>query len=176
MTERKPLLSAEELDALVGSWTADTEEGKIDRMFPLRFWLLFLFMLVNGVNLLLNADGIAERLTADANFIDRLRNMLYFRGWFICLIMAFGAYVYTKDKYIALFSMVFVIVAIVNFLLDMVVIFPERLANSDVQFTFNLFLRLTAILFLFLNLRYCKSIPSLKDRFNIKLAFVKSKV
>ncbi len=176
MTGKKPLLSAEELNALIGSWGADTEEGKIDRMFPLRFWFLALLTLSGGVILLLNADGMAAKLTTDENFIKRLQNMLYFRGWFVCTMVAVGAYVYIKDKYIPLYSLVLLIISIVNFLFDMVVIFPERFGNPTILFTVSLLFRLIAIWCLYSNLRNCNNIPGLKDRFNIKLAFIKNQI
>jgi len=176
MDEKKPLLSTEELNALIGSWSPSSDGRQIDKFFPLRFWYLFVLTLLSGVGLLLNADGLAQNLTADPNFVERLRYMLYFRGWFIMAIIVLGGYVYIKDRFIPLYSFGFLIIALVNFFFDMVAIFPERLSSPTHLFTFSLIARILAIWCIFLNLRNCNNIPSVKNRFNIKLAFAKDQV
>jgi hypothetical protein len=173
MDDKKSLLSAEELNALIGSWGASTDEHRTDKMFPLRFWFLAVLTLLGGTTLLLNARDMAQTLTSDPNFIERLQNMLYFRGWFVCSMVAIGAFVYIKDKYIPLYSFGLLIISIVNFLFDMVLIFPERLSNPTTLFTINLMLRLIAIWCLYLNLRNCNNIPNMRDRFSIKFSFSK---
>ncbi len=174
MDNKKPLVSTEELNALLGSWSERSSGNQVDKFFPLRFWFIAAFTVFGGMALLLNAEEIAMRLTSDENFSDRLRKMLYFRGWFVFTIILVGVYVYVRDKYIPLFSLIFLIVSISNLIFDMTVIFPDRFSEPTPFFTITLILRILAIWCVFLNFKNCFNIPKLQDRFNIRFTFAKN--
>ena len=136
-----PLISAQELEALITCPQENGVEG-IDTYFPLKIWFISLFCGVSGAGLLLKSHELASLLAKDDAMVEWLTRFLYFRGWFVCMMVAVGAYVYIKDKYIPLYSLVLLIISIVNFLFDMVVIFPERFGNPTVIFTVSLLFRL----------------------------------
>lgn len=169
--ERKnPLVTAVELEALIRDWGAQPGTS-VDRFFPFRFWYLLLITAGYGLWLLFSADTIALALSSHPTDISRLTKFLYFRGWFIAVILSIGGYSYFKNWYPAIvFSAIF-LVGCVNFAFDLFNVYAEILAKPTPKTTLMLFLRIIALWFLFLSVRNASRLPDLKDRLNIFLPF-----
>lgn len=170
MKEHTSLVTAVELEALIRDWGA-LPGTEVDRFFPIRFWYLFVITSGYGLWLLFSADTIALALSSQPAEIVRLTKFLYFRGWFIAVILTIGGYSYFKNWYPAIvFSAIFLI-GCVNFAFDLFNIYAEILAKPTPRTTLMLILRLVALWFLFLSVRNASRLPDLKDRVNILLPF-----
>ena len=96
MEPNKPLVTAAELEALIQDWGA-LPHPTVDRFFPLRFWFLFAMAALYAGWLLFAPEFLARTLSKDPSEIARLGNFLYFRGWFLVLMITLGVYAYYKN-------------------------------------------------------------------------------
>lgn len=145
--------------------------ASVDRFFPVRFWYLFAITFGYSAWLLFNADGVARMLVSDPIGLERMTRFLYFRGWFLGLLLLTGSYSYYRGKYLALVQMGFFLVCCVNFVFDMFNVYAEVLARPTPRHTIGMLLRFIAIWFIYLNVRNASRIPDAKVRFNILLPF-----
>ena len=85
----KPLVTAAELEALIQDWGA-VSPTVVDPFFPLRFWFLLGIATFYAGWLLFAPDFLAHTLSKDPSEITRLNNFLYFRGWFLTVMIVLG--------------------------------------------------------------------------------------
>lgn len=89
MKQDKPIVSAAELDALIQDWGSMPNQT-VDRFFPLRFWFVTLITVFYCVYLLFWTDTVAQRMTSDPAEVVRMGRFLYFRGWFLLVVIVLG--------------------------------------------------------------------------------------
>ena len=97
---RKPLVTADELNALIEDWGALPYDS-VDKFYPVRFWFLFVLMFGYSAWLLFNTDAVARSLSSQPMEVERIARFLYFRGWFLSVSLLVGTYIYYKNKYLA---------------------------------------------------------------------------
>lgn len=166
----KPLVSAAELEALIQDWGA-LAHPKVDRFFPLRFWFLLAIAALYAGWLLFAPDFLPRTLSKDPTEIARLGNFLYFRGWFLVLMITLGVYAYYKNWYLGLIFSAMLLVGSVNFVFDLFNVYAERLSQPTPRLTLMMLLRLTALWFLYLSVKNISRLPAGLDRFNLLLPF-----
>ena len=172
MKENRPLVSADELEALL-SGTASGRASKVDVYFPLRMYFLVLVIGSWVVRLLFFTDEVSVQLTQSAEAAAKLVPYLYFRGWFLVLILGLGIYSYTHNWFPALVSGGLFLSATVNFLFDGFTVYAEALANPSGKVTFFLLLRFLTMAVIFLQMRNAARIPLKHERWNLLLAWKK---
>lgn len=171
MSERhSPLVSAAELEALIANLGASTD-AVVDRWTPWRFWYLACIVSCYVVWLLLWPQLVAQNLSSDALEIVRLERFLYFRGWFLLIVLGLGLYAYLRAWYTAIVFSAYLVLGAVNLLFDLFTVYPEMLANPTPAFTVLMALRLLALWSVFLTVRNASRLPAVKDRANILLPF-----
>ena len=79
MNKTKPLISAQELDALIGGWGYSSNPAMVDKFFPIRIVLLITLGTLASFSLLFFTDNIFQALhnNSEATYIKRY---MYFRG------------------------------------------------------------------------------------------------
>jgi hypothetical protein len=172
MGKDTPLVSAEELDALIKGW--GPVGHSVDRFFPVRFWILITVAAIYTYLTLFDADRMASRVASDPVEITRIANYLYFRGWFLLGAAAVLIYAYAKNWYLGIMSLCTFIIGVANLLSDIFNIYWDVLASPTPAFTVMLLVRVTALWLVFINLRHASSLPDGADRFNILLPFRKT--
>ncbi|MEY5029968.1 MAG: hypothetical protein RLZ63_2283 [Pseudomonadota bacterium] len=172
MGKDTPLVSAEELDALIKGW--GPVGHSVDRFFPVRFWILITVAAIYTYLTLFDADRMASRVASDPVEITRIANYLYFRGWFLLGATAVLIYAYAKNWYLGIMSLCTFIIGVANLLSDIFNIYWDVLASPTPAFTVMLLVRVTALWLVFINLRHASSLPDGVDRFNILLPFRKA--
>ncbi len=168
MKENKPLVSAAELDALIQGWGAVADQP-VDKFFPLRFWYLFIIAFSYCVWLLFWTDSAVQKMTSDPSEMLRMGRFLYFRGWFLLIVLSLGCYSYIKNWYPGIvFGSIF-LMGCVNFIFDMFNVYAEVIANPTPRLTMMLIVRLVGLWFVYVTVKNSGRIPDLRDRFNILL-------
>ena len=167
---RKPLVTADELNALIEDWGALPYDS-VDKFYPVRFWFLFVLMFGFSAWLLFNTDAVARSLSSQPMEVERIARFLYFRGWFLSVSLLVGTYIYYKNKYLALVLSGMFLVGCVNFVFDLFNVYAETLSRPTPKHTIGMLLRFVAMWFVYLNIRNASRVPDLQDRFNILLPF-----
>lgn len=170
MRENKPLVSAAELDALIGSW-GSVPGLTVDKFYPLRFWYLLAIASGYAISLLFAPELIAKTLSKELIEITRLSKFLYFRGWFLVVMIVLGIYAYYKNWYLGIIFSAMLLLGGVNFVFDLFNVYAERLAQPTPRFTLMMLLRIVALWCVYMCLKNVTRIPDVKDRFNLLLPF-----
>jgi hypothetical protein len=170
MEDHKPRAIVSELESLIQSWGAVPWQS-VDRFFPIRFCCQLCLILGAGFWLIFDAHEIAQTLTKDPQNLPRLEKFLFFRGWFLLLVLAIGAYSYLKNWYPATVYSAFLLIGLTNLVFDLFTVYPERLASPNPFFTLFLLVRLTMLWSVFLAVKNASRLPQAKDRINIFLPF-----
>lgn len=152
MREPKPLVSAEELEALIQGW-GEMPSQSVDKFFPARFFYAFLVIFSAAIWLLFDTNRLAQSLTADPLNQARLQNFLYFRGWFMICGLALGSYSYLRNWYPAIFFSAALLAGLTNLVSDMFMVYPERLANPTPLFTVLLLARMILLWVLYMSVK-----------------------
>lgn len=163
-----PIVSKEELEALISGWQEKTSR-EVDAYFPLRIWFLILVAFSFAVGLLLNSSYMAFFMADDPELNQRLLPFLYFRGWFIVVFLIIGIYSYLRNWRTSMMFTVMTVVACVNLVSDLYIVYPERLAEMNPGFAFLLAIRLLSIYILYLCAKNASRIPNRGDRLNLLL-------
>lgn len=172
MKENKPLVSLEELNALVEGW-GEQKNHKIDNFFPLRFWFIVSVAFIYALNLLFTPSEMASRLAIDPSEIARLTNFLYFRGWFLVLITSIAIYTYLNNWYAGISLFCIFLIGSVNFIFDFFTVYAGQIGTPTPIMTAILMLRVSVLSLLFVSIKNLSRIPEKKDRMNIFLSFSK---
>jgi magnesium-transporting ATPase (P-type) len=168
---QKPLLTAEELDALL---TKPAEEVFTDdKYFPLRLFVILLAMFVWFIRLTVFTEETAANLFADPLVREYMKTALYFRAWIMFAFLFIGFVAYRSEKYPALFFLGMFIVASVNFVADMTIFYKDQFAHPTLAFNLMLLFRFLMCYFLFISMRNANRIPKGNDKWNIFLPFKK---
>lgn len=173
MREPKPLVSAEELEALIQDWGAMPSQS-VDKFFPTRFLYAFVVILSAALWLLFGSASLAQSLTADPLNQVRLQNFLYFRGWFMLSALILGSYSYLRNWYPGIVFSAALIAGLTNLVSDIFMIYPERLANPTPLFTVLLLVRMILLWVLYMSVKNASRMPEIKDRTNLFLPFKRS--
>lgn len=173
MKNSKSIVSADELEALL-SGTGTERAQKVDVYFPLRMYFLVFVIGSWIIRLLFFTDGIAIQLTQSTESAVKLIPFLYFRGWFLVVILFIGIYSYHNNWYPALVGGGLFLSASVNFLFDTFTLYAEVLGISSVKVTLFLLLRFFAMYVVFLQFRNAGRLPLKQERWNLRLAWKKS--
>lgn len=173
MKENKPLVTASELEALIQDWGAVPNQS-VDKFFPLRFWYLTLLTVSYCIWLLFWTDSAVQRMTSEPAEMVRMGRFLYFRGWFLLIVLLLGLYAYFKNWYPAIvFSAIF-LMGCVNFVFDLFNVYAEVIAHPTPRLTVMLIVRLTGLWFVYLTVKNASRLPDVKDRMNLLLPFKKN--
>jgi hypothetical protein len=173
MKETKPLVSTEELEALIQGWGAMPSQS-VDKFFPARFFYAFLVIFVTALWLLFNSASVAQTLSTDTLNQARLQHFLYFRGWFLLGVLTLGAYSYFRNWYPAIIFSAFLLIGLTNLISDLFTVYPERLASPNPFFTTFLLVRITLLWVLYIAVKNASRLPDAKDRANLFLPFKRS--
>lgn len=170
MNKTKPLISAQELDALIGGWGYSSNPAMVDKFFPIRIVLLITLGTLASFSLLFFTDNIFQALhnNSEATYIKRY---MYFRGWFMLIFLMIGFNAYRTGKYVAINFFIIFILAAMNFISDLFMVYPSRLQNITPDFTLILLGRITLLWFLFLGVKNASRIPEKGSRFDVLLPF-----
>lgn len=104
----------------------------------------------------------------------RMGRFLYFRGWFLLIVLLLGLYAYFKNWYPAIvFSAIF-LMGCVNFVFDLFNVYAEVIAHPTPRLTVMLIVRLTGLWFVYLTVKNASRLPDVKDRMNLLLPFKKN--
>ena len=172
MKENNPLVSAAELEALLSGVGTD-RATKVDVYFPMRMYFLVFVIGSWIIRLLFFTDGIAAQLTHSAETAAKLIPYLYFRGWFLVVVLFLGIYSYHNNWYPALVGGGFLLSSTVNFLFDSFSVYAEALSNPSGKVTLFLLLRFFAMYLVFLHFRNAGRLPPKHERWNLLLAWKK---
>jgi hypothetical protein len=170
MKSPQSTITAKELDELIKDWGVSSPE-RVDKFFPVRFWLLALLIAIFTYRLLLNIENTAHFLSSDPLEINRLMGFLYFRGWFVLVLSTLYVYSYLKSWYYGIISFAVMLIVVVNFSFDLFSIYHDLFDKPPKQLTFLIMARLLAMFCIYLNLTHYKNLPSPRDRLNIVLPF-----
>lgn len=170
MKETKPLVSAEELEALIQGWGAMPSQS-VDKFYPVRLIYAFIVILTAALWLLFDSGNLSQSLTQDPLNQARLQNFLYFRGGFILGALALGSYSYLRNWYPAIVFSGALIAGLTNLVSDIFTVYPERLANPTPFFTMLLLVRMTLLWVLYMSVKNASRMPELKERANLFLPF-----
>jgi hypothetical protein len=170
MEKNKPLVSAQELDALIAGWGDSANPVSVDKFFPIRIFILFAIIIFSAIALLFFTEKIVQILHSDSK-VSYIKNYMYFRGWFLLMFLAVGINSYRTGKYVAINYLVLLILGSMSFVSDLFTVYPERLQNITPGFTLVLLVRIMLLWFLLLNIKNASRIPERKDRFDILLPF-----
>ncbi len=172
MVQKSSLVSADELEALL-SGVGTERAASVDVYFPLRSFFLLLLVGSWIIRLLFFTDSLAAQLTQSAEAAARLTPYLYFRGWFLVLILSVAFYAYHNNWYPALVYGGFFFSAAVNFLFDGFTVYTQVLSYPAPLSTFFLMLRFFAMYMVFQHFRNAGRIPPKHDRWNLLLPWKK---
>ena len=168
---RKPLVTAQELEALLSKPADDTQS--VDPYFPLRLAILSLFSIIWFLRLTLFTNEVATDLFSNLDVRNYMMPALYFRAWILFVFMTLGIWSYKNGKYPAiLFGLLFV-ATLFNLVFDVTVFYAEKLGQRDVHITFVIIGRLLISYILFISMRRAHRIPLGRDKWNVFLPFKK---
>lgn len=165
-----PVISPEEWQALASPWPSQ-ERRDVDVWFPVRVWFLLVITAVFATALLLSAPRLSVYLAREPALVEILTRFLYFRGWFVVMATAIGAWAYLTNWHLSRVFGLLTVIGVVNLISDGFIIYPERLQQPTVGLVFQLALRLLALLALYTCYRHAERVPERRDRFNLLLPF-----
>lgn len=174
MKEKKPLVSADELNALIAGW-GESPDKSVDRFFPLRFWFVVFVAGVFILRLLFTPAEMAANLYSEPAEVARLTNYLYFRGWFLLCALCVAIYAYIKNWYASLIFFCILIIGTANLISDIFSVYAEQLRTPTPAFTLQLLVRIFILWLVFSSVKNMSRLPERKDRINIFLPFKKIK-
>lgn len=167
----KPVLSAEELNALLSAPPSDNV--KIDAYFPLRIWILVVASAFWFVRLSVFTSEVAADLFSNPAVREFMVPALYFRAWVVIVSITLVLWSYKNTKFPAIaFGFIFV-ASIFNLFFDISIFYNEKLAYQDTRTTLYIAIRIFFSYMLFISMRNAKRIPSGNDKWNILLPLKK---
>jgi hypothetical protein len=168
---RKPLVTAQELEALLSKPMADTHA--VDPYFPLRLAILTFFSAIWFLRLTLFTSEVANDLFSNPAIRDYMMPALYFRAWILFIFISVGVWSYKNGKYPAiLFGLLFV-ASLFNLMFDVTIFYAEKLAEQDFRITLVIMGRLLITYILYISMRRAHRIPVGRDKWNVFLPFKK---
>ena len=168
---RKPLVTAQELEALLSKPMADTHV--VDPYFPLRLAILTFFSAIWFLRLTLFTSEVANDLFSNPAIRDYMMPALYFRAWILFVFISVGVWSYKNGKYPAiLFGLLFV-ASLFNLMFDVTIFYAEKLAEQDFRITLVIMGRLLITYILYISMRRARRIPVGRDKWNVFLPFKK---
>jgi hypothetical protein len=168
---RKPLVTAQELEALLSKPVADTHA--VDPYFPFRLAILTFFSAIWFLRLTLFTSEVANDLFSNPDIRDYMMPALYFRAWILFVFMSVGVWSYKNGKYPAiLFGLLFV-ASVFNLMFDVTIFYAEKLAEKDFRITLVILGRLLIAYVLYISMRRAHRIPLGRDKWNLFLPFKK---
>ena len=173
MKDNKPLVSADELDALIRDWGAQPNPS-VDKFFPLRFWFVVFIAGAYAVRLLFFPEVMATKLSSEAIEIARLSKFLYFRGWFLTFAIVLASYAYIKNWYLGIIFFCVLLIGTVNFVFDLFNVYAEQLSKLSPMLTVLLLMRLMVLWMVYMSVKNVSRMPEGRDRINILLPFKRS--
>ena len=165
-----PLLSVAELEALIQVWGGKPNQS-FDKMFPIKFWFVMSVATGYCVWLLFSPDRVAMMMATEPAEIARLSRFLYFRGWFLLIMIISAIYFYSKDKYIAIYSSFCFMLGSMNLVFDLFNVYGANLSRPTPELTILLIIRVAALCTMYSIVRHSGRVPEVKDRFNVFLPF-----
>ena len=170
MKEQKPLVSADELNALITGW-GESPDKSVDRFFPLRVWFVIFVGGIFVLRLLFTPGEMAANLSSDPTEVARLTNYLYFRGWFLLCAMSVAIYAYIFNKYASIMLFCVLLIGSVNLIFDLFSVYAEQLKAPTPALTVQLMIRILVLWIVYLSVKNMSRLPERKDRLNILLPF-----
>lgn len=166
-----PLLTVAELEALLQVWGGGKSNLSVDKIFPVKFWFVLSVAIGYCVWLLFAPEKVATMLATEPAEIARLSRFLYFRGWFLLLMIITTFYLYYRNSYIAIFSSFCFMLAGMNFVFDLFNVYGGSLSRPTPELTILLIIRIAALIVMYSIVRHSGRVPEVKDRFNIGFTF-----
>lgn len=170
---RKPIVSLEELDALLGGGRQRACVGEVDVYYPLKVYLLLGVVLFYVSRLIFMNEETAQSLFRFGDRPEFLAGYLYFRGWFLLLGMAVFVRSYQSGRHLALVCAALFGFSVVSLLFDLFSIYSEALDAPTTMFSIRLGLRVLGIALMYNCLLNAYAAPSGPEKWNPLLAFMK---
>lgn len=170
MSDSRQFSKAAELEAMISRLGANGNDST-DTFYTWRLAYNFAVMFSAAIWLLFNSPEIAQTLTDDQESLRRLQGFLYFRGWFLAVVLAIGCYAYFRNWYPAIVFSCALLIGTLNLVFDLFTIYPEILAHPTPLLTLSLFVRFSLLWVIGLAVKNVSRIPEVKDRINLLLPF-----
>ena len=170
MDKEKPLVSADELNALIAGW-GETPDKSVDRFFPIRFWFVVFVAGIFVLRLLFTPGEMAAKLSSDPAEVARLTNYLYFRGWFLMCAVAVAFYAYIFNWYASIVFFSGLLIGSANLISDLFSVYAEQLRTPTPTLTVQLLVRILVLWLVYVSIKNMSRLPERKDRLNIFLPF-----
>ena len=174
MKENKPLVSVDELNALIAGW-GESPDKSVDRFFPLRFWFVVFVAGVFVLRLLFTPGEMAANLYSEPAEVARLTNYLYFRGWFLMCAVAVAIYAYIFNWYASIVFFCGFLIGSANLVSDLFSVYAEQLRTPTPGLTVQLLVRILVLWLVYVSIKNMSRLPERKYRMNIFLPFKKIK-
>jgi hypothetical protein len=162
----KPLVTADELEALLVKNDAVFTDTDIDKYFPLRVFLFSLGTTFWFLRLTLFTDVVAKDLFSDESTQQQMMTALYFRAWIVFISFTLILLAYKSEKFLAICFGIFFIASVFNILFDVSIFYAEKLAQRDAQVTFTLLIRIFFSYLFFVSMRNANRVPTGRDKWN----------
>ena len=170
MKENKPLVSVDELNALIAGW-GETPDKSVDRFFPIRFWFIVSVIGIFVLRLLFKPGEMAANMYSDPAEVARLTNFLYFRGWFLLCAFSVAVYAYIYNWYASLMFFCVLLIGSANLINDIFSVYAEQLRTPTPALTVQLLVRVIVLWTIYISVKNMSRLPERKDRLNIFLPF-----
>lgn len=170
---QKPLLTLEELDALLGG-AAPTSGERVDKYYPIKVYLVLGVALMFVVRLLFQNEATSKSLYPSGNVPDFVSGYLYFRGWFALSLAGLFFYSYQNRRHLPVVCAGILAFSALSLLFDLFSIFVEQLHAPSALFTIRLAMRVAGIGLMFSCMRHANAAPRGLDKWNPLLPFRKN--
>jgi hypothetical protein len=168
MKKNQPLVSAQELEALIEGWGREPP-APVDRFFPMRVAVICVLSFLFVYSHLFETDWVARHLISDPLRLSSFKTLIVVKGLVGLLMLLLGLHAYLRNWHPGIcFSLLFIL-ALFGFVFDLFGIYSEIIGNPTPRFTMVILLRFFVIWFLFDSVRNSGRIPEYPDRLNIFL-------
>lgn len=165
LKRRAPLVSADELDALLRGRLGDRSET-VDVFLPLRVWILLISVCIVTTRLLFFTDEVAAMYSKDQEAAAALAPYLYFRGWYLVVVSLICVWSYSRSWYTGLVFGGLLLSSSVNFLFDAFSVYSFILTHPTPESTAMVLIRVALMILGVQCFRSAGRLPQAKDRWN----------
>ena len=152
MTDRKPLVSAEELEALIESW-GENRDAKFDRFFPIRALVIGVMCLLFAYLHLFQGEWVANHLAQPGTDLAGLERLIFFKGIFALTLILIGIHSYVRNWHPGVTFSILFVVGLANFVYDLFGLYAAILHDPSPRITLVILGRLLVLWFLFVCVR-----------------------
>jgi hypothetical protein len=169
MSTHNSRVTFKELEALFAP--ANSSNFQQDVYFPLRMYLIVGTCLAWVVRLVFFSEEAASQLGKASTVPVFFVSYLYFRGWFLALLVSIGVYSYAKNWFPALINLGFTVGGAINLIFDSFSLYHYLWDSHPTSFTLILVMRIACLIVLYINFLNAGAIPTGRNRWDPLLPF-----